>query len=143
MPASSSLSPDGRTHRTDAHRADPPTSHGLVWSFLTTTRSHQVVLEGERGCSGSRGEPELREDVLDVASHRVLADHECRRDLAVALPGCDEPQHLELARRKTVLAGRRGVEPRQIRLCTEALEKSACRVELQCRGALVAERTAR
>src|SRR5439155_9993392 len=40
---------------------------------------------------------ELREDVLHVAGDGVLADHERRGDLAVALAGGHEPQGLELA----------------------------------------------
>jgi hypothetical protein len=62
------------------------------------------VLEGERRRSGTGGDPELREDVLDVARRRVLADHERRRDLAIALAGRNEAEHLELARREPIPA---------------------------------------
>jgi hypothetical protein len=41
---------------------------------------------------------ELAQDVGDVAVHRVLAEHERRRDLPVRHAGRDETEHLRLAR---------------------------------------------
>ena len=43
------------------------------------------------------GDAELREHVLQVPSHRVLADHELDGDVAVRLAGRDEPEDLGLA----------------------------------------------
>ena len=102
------------------------------WSFLTTSALNEIVLEGERSCSGARRHPELGEDVLDVPRDRVLADDEHRGDLAIALPRCYEPQHLELAAREAVRVRLTGGEPCEVRCRTEAFEDAARCVELQC-----------
>src|SRR5690242_8472060 len=62
--------------------------------------SGEVVLERESRGSRAGGDAELGEDVLDVAGDRVLADHELRRDLAIALARGNEPEHLD---RKSVV----------------------------------------
>jgi hypothetical protein len=70
------------------------------------------VLTIARGCGGPRRLRELAQDVRDVPVHRVLAENERRRDLAVRQAGGDEPQHLRLApaeRRVAVRLHGRGV----------------------------------
>ena len=58
----------------------------------------KVVLVGERAGLGTRGDAQLGEDVLNVASDRTLADHEGGGDLSVAAAARHQPQHLELPR---------------------------------------------
>src|SRR4029450_13719334 len=100
-----------------SRRRDIARIHQLVcvtaWSIPTTRwRSDEVVLEGECGRRGPRRDSEFREDVLEMPRHRVLADHELGRDLAVATPGSDEAEPLEPASRQPVSIRRRaGREP--------------------------------
>src|SRR5437870_2066621 len=51
---------------------------------------HEAVLERERSRRGAGRDAELREDVLQVPGDGVLAEHELRGDLTVALPGRDQ-----------------------------------------------------
>src|SRR5918996_2872275 len=108
---------------------------------------HEVVLEGEGGGCRPRGDTELREDVLDVPSDGVLADDELRGDLPVALPGGDEPEHLQLAPRQAVLVPadfpRQRVQPSEVRRRSELVEDRPGSVELQRRGVVVANGSTR
>src|SRR5512133_2517418 len=115
-PSSNAFDVDGKQVRLGAHRADPPTL-GRRWmvSFDHPFLSDELVLERERPGRGARGHAKLREDVLHVSRNGVLADHEVRGDLAVALPSCQQPQHLELASGQPVPLTR-------IVLCTERLQ---------------------
>src|SRR3712207_1713427 len=70
--------------------------------------SQEAVRDCEGGCRGPGRHAELGEDVLQVAGDRVLADHERRRDLPVALAGGDQLEHLQLAGGEAVRLPRRG-----------------------------------
>jgi hypothetical protein len=53
-----------------------PIFNAPAWSNLTISSGlHEAVFEGEGGGRGARGHPKLAEDVLQVPSHSVLADH--------------------------------------------------------------------
>src|SRR6185503_10171315 len=87
---------------------------------------------------------ELREDVLQVAGDRVLADDELLGDLAIRLPRGDVAQHLELARTEAVsVVGRSSVEPHEIGRGGKPFEDLAGRAKLQLSALLVAEPAAR
>src|SRR6266508_859846 len=68
----------------------------------------EPVAAGERSCSSSRGQPQLAEDVRDVAVHGVLAEDETRCDLAIRTTLRDEVEHLQLA---SAQAAERSVGP--------------------------------
>ena len=51
-------------------------------------------------CLGAVGGAGLREDVAYMPNDGVEADYEPIRNLLVALAGCDEPEHLDLALRE-------------------------------------------
>src|SRR5439155_16560574 len=99
-------------------------------------RSDEVVLEGERACGGSRRDAELGEDVLHMTGDRVLADHQRRRDLLVALARGHQSENLQLTRRQTVSlaaqdrSGQR-VDRGDIGSSPELLERPARRIELE------------
>ena len=57
----------------------------------------QFVFHRIDGCSGSRLEVELGEDVVEVPRNRLLADVEFGADAAIAFAGCNQPQDLDLA----------------------------------------------
>src|SRR5687768_7966513 len=59
---------------------------------------YKAVLVGVRGGCRPRGHAELAEDVADVAIDGLLAQAQLACDRAVRLAGCDEPEHLQLAR---------------------------------------------
>ena len=99
-------------------------------------RSDEVVFERECAGGRPRRHAELREDVLQVSSDRVLADHQSRRDLAVALSFRHQPQHLELAGRQPVgldgvAAARERIHRSHRRRSAELLEGRARSVELE------------
>ena len=54
------------------------------------------MLEGVRRRRCPRGDPELGENVLQMACHGVLADDQRRRDVAVRPSGRHQPEHLDL-----------------------------------------------
>jgi hypothetical protein len=56
-----------------------------VWSFVTTPRSGEVVLERESARRGSRRDVELGENVAHMTSHCPLADDQLGSDLPVGL----------------------------------------------------------
>ena len=60
-------------------------------------RSGETVLEREGRRRRARGDLELREHVLQVPGHGVLADHQLDRDVAIGLPCGDETEDLGLA----------------------------------------------
>src|SRR5262249_24128893 len=62
--------------------------------------SDDAVARRARGGRRARRLAELAEDVRHVAVDRVLADHELRGDLAVAVAGGDEPEDLAFATRQ-------------------------------------------
>src|SRR5712691_11475 len=106
---SNDLHDDGRAQRQREHRADPPTCPSGAWSILTMRgHSDQVVLERECASRGSRRHAEFAEDVLHVPGDGVLADHERRRDLSVALAGRNQTQYLQLTGRQSVRGGLAG-----------------------------------
>src|SRR5512133_3968877 len=90
------------------HRRDSPTllRPGMVISDHAGGLG-KSVLEGERARGGPRLHVELPEQVLQMPRDGVLADHELRRDLLVALAGGDEPQDVELAGREAMSGGAR------------------------------------
>ena len=62
------------------------------------------------GVGGGRGAvvcADLQVDVGDVALHGARAEEERRRDRAVAVPGSEQPEHLDLPTRKAIGAGGR------------------------------------
>jgi len=82
--------------------------------------------------------------VLDVARHGVLADHERRGDLAVALSGRDESQHLELATRQPPATSVSclwpdRLDPGNVGRRAESVEDSAGAVELEGGSVVVPE----
>ena len=105
------------------------------------------MLEREGGRRRSRGDAELGEDVLQVASDRVLADDELGGDLAVRLAGRDEAEHLQLSCAQAMRVGSRRVaeqvDAREVRRGGQALEDLTGRRELERRTLLVAESSAR
>src|SRR5439155_25017024 len=64
---------------------------------------------------------ELREDVTDVALHRLLADEELRRDVGVRHPVGEELEDLPLPRREHVVLVLAGQERRHERRVDVAL----------------------
>src|ERR671937_1421050 len=89
--------------------------------------SHDVVLVRVRGGRGAGGHAQLREDVADVAVDRSLAEHELGGDGLVRRAPGDETQHLQLARREPVRAGRTGtrrerVDPGDVRSRSQLVE---------------------
>ena len=102
--------------------------------------SDQLVLEREGGCGRARRDTELPEDVLHAAGDGVLADHQLAGDLAVALPGGDEAQYLQLPAGKAVrVAARRGLGACQVGCGPELPEDRAGRLQLEPSRLPVAE----
>ena len=63
--------------------------------------------EPECGRRGSRRDAELAKDVLEMSARRVVADDQRRpRSARLLLPGCDQTQHLQLARGQAVASCR-------------------------------------
>src|SRR5438552_1186728 len=110
------------------------------WSERTTgaRSSGEAVFEREGGRGGSCRHAELRVDVLEVACHRVLADHEGRSDVAVRHPGPDQAQHLDLARGEARGQAARLVEqrggPLSVRASSEPLEGGPSCAQLEPRS---------
>src|SRR5262249_9744612 len=126
------------------HRRDSPTllRPGMVISDHADDL-HEPVLEGERARSGPRLHVELPEYVLKVSGYGVLADHELRRDLLVALAGGDLSQDVELAGREPMRRGHRASEQRvdrgDVRHGSQLLERLPCSLELEREAVLVSE----
>ena len=74
-----------------------PNSLAGVWLVCTSERSDEAVLERQRSRGGASRDSKFGENVLEMTAHRVFAEKEVFRDLAVWLTGRDEPQNLELA----------------------------------------------
>src|SRR5687768_18368389 len=87
--------PDSRDDQDGPLRANHPTWPGARMGISVQTRLDQTILVGVCGRCGPGGDPELREDVADVASDGFLAQHQIRRDRAVGLASRDEPDDLE------------------------------------------------
>jgi hypothetical protein len=66
----------------------------------------EVVLERERCRARSRRHADLGEDVGEVSGHSLGAEEELAGDLAVRESSGDEPQDLDLSRRKAGWQGR-------------------------------------
>ena len=90
----------------------------------------EPVSAGEGGGGCPRGEPELPEDVGDVAIDGVLAENQPLRDVAIRAAFRNQGEHLELAwaqsaQRSLARAGRevhrRVIEPPEHRIAAEPL----------------------
>ena len=55
------------------------------------------MMEGEGGCRGAVLCLCLRQNIADVDMHGTLADKQCRRNITIALPTDDEPEHFHFA----------------------------------------------
>ena len=60
----------------------------------------EAVAEGVGGRSGPGLDPDLGEDVAEVARHRLAADHQGGRDLRIGGPSGQELEHLDLPSRE-------------------------------------------
>ena len=114
-----------------------------AWSELTTRARHT------RRCSKANAPAAVREETPSFPKmfctwrcDRVLADHERGGDLAVALAGRDQPQHLELAIGQAVPLGPRIAQVCEVRPGAQLLERLARRFELELGRVLVPERAA-
>src|SRR5581483_6356994 len=143
--ASLVVSPEARRRRVTQHRLDPPTSREsrVVISDHPRAESDEAVLEGEGRRARAGRDAELREDVVNVPRDRVLADHERRCDVAIALAGGDQSEHLQLARRQPVRVARTGADLRQVGLGSEALEDVPRGLVLECCRLLVTQQATR
>ena len=110
----------------------------------------EVVLVGVGSRSSAACHTQLGEDVLEVSTHRVLADDQGRRDLAVRFPGGNLLEDLTLSGGKprgfvSVRLGRagdaacEGGEPLQVRARAQSGEGVPGIVELERRRCPVAQ----
>src|SRR6266480_7567482 len=90
---------------------------------------------------GSAGvDAKLAEDVAHVPFDGPLADHQGGSDLAVRLPGRDQPDHLGLPLAQDI--GRTGrLQPGSVGSGTEPGERGPCRVRFERRAVAVAQGT--
>src|SRR5262249_15185233 len=98
----------------------------------------QVVLVHVCRGGSAGGDPELAEDVAHVPFDGPLADHQSGSDLAVRLPGRDQPDHLGLAGAQHI--GRTGrLQPGSVGNGTKLGEGRTCRVRFELCAVRVAE----
>jgi hypothetical protein len=105
---------------------------------------HQRVAVRPGGRRDAAREPQLREEVADVASDRLLADPEPCGDHAVGQAGGHEAQHFHLARRESPGVTTRQLlpdllDPRQLGPGAQVPELRKSGVQLCGRAALVPE----
>jgi hypothetical protein len=137
--------PGDRGHR---HRSfEPKLAVGERGTFVPRGGSDQFALERERGGRGARRHSDLVEDVLEMATDRVVAEDQRLRDLPVGPAFRDQAEHLDLAggqpaRRPDGPRARQRRHPGHVRGGAELPEDPARRVELHLRGIVVTERPA-
>src|SRR6516165_10886532 len=112
------------------------TEPGRSWVVVPiagTPGSDQLALVSKCRGSGARGGVYLREDVADMAIDGLLAERQFSGNRLVGLTGRNQPQHLQLAVRQTVLGCRgcpgplvesvlKGFDDGDVRRRTELLE---------------------
>src|SRR3954451_14492017 len=84
-----------------AHRVAGPSwdgrSVGRI-AHLGLGHVEEPIAVRERRCRRARGDPELEVDVLEMPGHRLDAQIQLLSDLLVAVPGRNQPEHLDLPR---------------------------------------------
>ena len=120
--------------------------HRFPMGQCVYARPVEPVLVGVRRGGRARRHAELGEDVGDVASHRLLADHQLGGDRPVGHPGRHQAQHLQLPSAQPGLVGgstaRRWLHRREVGQRPELLEDAGGGVELERRAVFVAELSA-
>src|SRR5437879_1274616 len=95
-PPQLALGEDAMAGARDPLRGNSPT-YALTAEWLDRAIG-EPVLAGEGGGGCPRGEPELPQDVGDVAIDGVLAEHKPLSDVAIREAIGNQREHLELAR---------------------------------------------
>src|SRR5215475_2109244 len=134
---------DDAKRRTGGGASERAPNHAMAAGGYGHPRAalEQVVFVHVCRGGSAGGDPELAEDVAHVPFDGPLADHQSGSDLAVRLPGRDQPDHLGLAGAQNI--GRTGrLQPGSVGSGTQLGEGRPCRVRFEFCAVRVAEGTA-